>query len=214
METNNKIVEFQEHPPWANMTVSPEHNKHDRMKLLGRKILFYMGVTQSRIKEEVTIEHNGNKYRVDLVGYPGRGDNFSIAIECGDNKAEKIEALRSTFPLVLILPYKEFDFLNEEEVRIIKKMLKGYEEQMAEHHFYLEQIRQLRDEFVQYKHNIDTISRDYKVDSITKIDTELSSTKRNLDDLKNEINDLREEIHLLKGFKEFCRSFSQMGVYS
>lgn len=58
-------------------------NKHDRMKLLGRKILFYMGIPQNRITEEETIEHKGKRYRVDLIGSPVVGfgsDNFRIAI--------------------------------------------------------------------------------------------------------------------------------------
>jgi hypothetical protein len=99
---------------------------------------------------------------VDLIGSPVVGfgsDNFRIAVECGDNKAEKIEALRSMFPLVLILPYKEFDTLEESEVKIIKKMLKSYEQQMIDHYFYLEKLREVWEEFAGFNRNCQTKSK-------------------------------------------------------
>lgn len=109
----------------------PQINKHDRMKLFGRKLLFYMGITARNIYEEESVNYNGKRYRVDLVGYPGRyhadHPKLAIAIECGDNKAEKIEALRNSFSFVLILPYQEFDFLEQPEIKLIQKLTQDLE---------------------------------------------------------------------------------------
>src|SRR5450759_282865 len=177
MELNGKPVDFGNYlNPRTNKTIRPEINKHDRMKLLGRKILFYMGIPQNRITEEETIEHEGKRYRVDLIGSPVVGfgsDNFRIAVECGDNKAEKIEALRNMFPLVLILPYKEFDTLEESEVKIIQKMLKSYEQQMIDNHLFLEKSREVWEEFTRFKQKLSDDVRKYKLESITAIDDDL-----------------------------------------
>ena len=212
MEENDKPVDFGNYlNPRANKTISPEMNKHDRMKLLGRKILFYMGIPQSRITEEETIEHKGKRYRVDLIGSPVVGfgsDNFRIAVECGDNKAEKIEAMRSVFPLVLILPYKEFDTLEESEVKIIKKMLKSYEQQMIDHYFYLEKLREVGEEFSRFKQNLSDEVRKYKSESITAIDGDLKSSRTEIGYIKEDISEFRQELRMLKDFKEFCTKFA------
>ncbi|HYN44894.1 MAG TPA: hypothetical protein VER35_02745 [Candidatus Limnocylindrales bacterium] len=212
MDINGKPVDFGNYlNPRANKTIRPEMNKHDRMKLLGRKILFYMGIPQSRITEEETIEHKGKRYRVDLIGPPVVGfgsDNFRIAIECGDNKAEKIEALRSMFPLVLILPYKEFDMLEESEVKIIKKMLKSYEQQMIDHHFYLEKLREVGEEFTGFKQKLSEDVQKYKSASITAIDDDLKLSRTEIASIKEEIREFRQELTMLKDFKEFCKRFA------
>ncbi|MCE8428685.1 MAG: hypothetical protein J5U19_09880 [Candidatus Methanoperedens sp.] len=212
MEINNKPVDFSNYlNPRANKTISPELNKHDRMKLLGRKILFYMGIPQSRITEEETIEHEGKRYRVDLIGSPVVGfgsDNFRIAVECGDNKAEKIEAMRSAFPLVLILPYKEFDTLDESEVKIIKKMLKSYEQQMIDHYFYLEKLREVGEEFAGFKQKLTEDVQKYKSASITAIDDDLKLSRTEMASIKEEIREFRHELTMLKDFKEFCKKFA------
>lgn len=193
----------------SNKIVPPELNKHDRMKLLGRKILFYMGIPQTRITEEETIEYKGKRYRVDLIGSPAIGfDNFRIAVECGDNKAEKIEALRSMFPLVLILPYKEFDTLEESEVMIIKKMLKSYEQQMIEHYFYLDKLREVGEEFVGFKQKLSAEVQRYKSESITAIDEDLRSSRKEVESIKEDISEFRQELSMLKDFKEFCKRFA------
>ena len=212
MEENGKPVDFGNYlNPRANKTISPEMNKHDRMKLLGRKILFYMGIPQSRITEEETIEHKGKRYRVDLIGSPVVGlgsDNFRIAVECGDNKAEKIEAMRSVFPLVLILPYKEFDTLEESEVKIIKKMLKSYEQQMIEHYFYLEKLREVGEEFARFKQKLSDEVQKYKSESITAIDGDLKFSRTEIESIKEDISEFRQELRMLKDFKEFCTKFA------
>lgn len=212
MEENDKPVEFSNYlNPRTNKTVRPELNKHDRMKLLGRNILFYMGIPQSRITEEETIEHKGKRYRVDLIGSPAVGlgsDNFRIAVECGDNKAEKIEALRSMFPLVLILPYKEFDTLEESEVKIIKKMLKSYEQQMIEQYSYLEKLREVGEEFARFKQKLSDEVRKYKSESITAIDDDLKISRTEIASIKEDISEFRQELRMLKDFKEFCKRFA------
>jgi hypothetical protein len=212
MELDNKPVDFGNYlNPRANKTISPESNKHDRMKLLGRKILFYMGIPQSRITEEETIEHDGKRYRVDLIGSPVVGfgsDNFRIAVECGDNKAEKIEAMRSAFPLVLILPYKEFDTLDESEVKIIKKMLKSYEQQMIDHYFYLEKLREVGEEFAGFKQKLTEDVQKYKSASITAIDDDLKLSRTEMASIKEEIREFKYELTMLKDFKEFCMKFA------
>lgn len=212
MEVNGKPVDFGNFlNPRANKTIPPETNKHDRMKLLGRKILFYMGIPQSKITEEETIEHKGKRYRVDLIGSPAAGfgsDNFRIAVECGDNKAEKIEAMRSIFPLVLILPYKEFDTLEESEVKIIKKMLKSYEQQIIEHYFYLDKLREVGEEFVGFKQKLSDEVRKYKSESITAIDVDLKSSRTEIGYIKEDISEFRQELRMLKDFKEFCMKFA------
>lgn len=193
----------------SNKIVPPELNKHDRMKLLGRKILFYMGIPQTRITEEETIEYKGKRYRVDRIGSPAIGfDNFRIAVECGDNKAEKIEPLRSMFPLVLILPYKEFDSLDESEVMIIKKMLKSYEQQMIEHYFYLDKLREVGEEFVGFKQKLSAEVQRYKSESITAIDDDLKLSRTEIESIKEDISEFRQELMMLKDFKEFCKRFA------
>lgn len=212
MEVNGKPVDFGNFlNPRANKTIPPETNKHDRMKLLGRKILFYMGIPQSRITEEETIEHKGKRYRVDLIGSPAAGfgsDNFRIAVECGDNKAEKIEAMRSIFPLVLILPYKEFDMLEESEVMIIKKMLKTYDQQMIKHYIYLEKLREVGEEFTRFKQNLSDEVRKYKSESITAINEDFKSSRTEIGYIKEDISQFRQELRMLKDFKEFCMKFA------
>ncbi|MCX9084997.1 MAG: hypothetical protein OIN87_09395 [Candidatus Methanoperedens sp.] len=212
MELDNKPVDFGNYlNPRTNKTIRPELNKHDRMKLLGRKILFYMGIPQCRITEEETIEHDGKRYRVDLIGSPVVGfgsKNFRIAVECGDNKAEKIEALRSMFPLVLILPYKEFDTLDESEVKIIKKMLKSYEQQMIDHYFYLEKLREVGEEFAWFKQKLTEDVQKYKSASITAIDDDLKLSRTEMASIKEEIREFKHELTMLKDFKEFCKKFA------
>jgi polyhydroxyalkanoate synthesis regulator phasin len=212
MELDGKPVDFGNFlNPRANKTIPPETNKHDRMKLLGRKILFYMGIPQNRITEEETIEHKGKRYRVDLIGSPAAGfgsDNFRIAVECGDNKAEKIEAMRSIFPLVLILPYKEFDVLEESEVMIIKKMLKTYDQQMIDHYLFLDKSREVWEEFKQFKQKLSDEIQKYKSASITVIDDDLKLSRTEVASIKEDISEFKQELRMLKDFKEFCKRFA------
>lgn len=134
-------------------------NKHDRMKALGRKILFYFGVPQDEVVEEYSFTYSNKTYRVDLVGYPvlrniKRGvhridyqtldDRFAIAIECGDCKAEKLEAIRNSFALSLLLPYNEFDPLNDNEIQIMTKVIRGYEEQYKDSFYWKCKINELK----------------------------------------------------------------------
>lgn len=201
--------------PKANKTVAPELNQHDRLKLFGRKLLHYMGIPQHMIREEVTIDYNGKRYRVDLVGYPVIGVNassFGVAIECGNNKAEKIEALRQTFPLVLILPYNEFDFVTEPEVKIIRRIVKNYEQQLLEHRYYLEQIRNTRTEFHQIKTQTETEMKLYKSDLVASLEEQVSSLRTELIVIKHEIEKYRDELKLLTEFKEFCKRFGYVNV--
>jgi hypothetical protein len=176
-----------------------------------------MGIPQRNIEEEVTIDYNGKQYRVDLVGYPSIKNNiyaneFRIAIECGDNKAEKIEALRDTFPLVLILPYKEFDMLDEAELKIFKKMLKSYEQQMIENHYYLEQIHKVKTEVEQCKSAVDTFAKQYRTDCIDAIEKELNSVKAELSSVKAAVDIYKQDLKLLSEFKFFCERFGGLSL--
>ncbi len=116
--------------------------------------------------------------------------------------------MRSMFPLVLILPYKEFDTLEESEVMIIKKMLKSYEQQMNEHYFYLKKLREVGEEFVGFKQKLSDEVRKYKSESITAIDGDLKFFRTEIESIKEDISEFRQELMMLKDFKEFCKKFA------
>ena len=201
---------FSDINPRIDETKDPKTNKHDRMKLFGRKLLFYMGIPSKNILEEETINFKGKRYRVDLVGYPTGKDypnSLAIAIECGDNKAEKIEALRNTFSLVLILPYNEFDIVNTPEIKTIQKITKDLEQQTISNYHYLQEIKRTEKEFQDFKDSFDKRLAQ-ECDNINKnISTEITSRLQNID---TKIQKYETDLKHLRDFKEWCTKFSNI----
>lgn len=188
----------------------PEINKHDRMKLFGRKLLFYMGIQARNIYEETEIKFNGKRYRVDLVGYPGKfikeDPNLAIAIECGTNQAEKIEALRSSFSLVLILPYQEFDFVEQPEIKLIQKMTQDLEQQAISNRHYLRQLQATEEKF----HEVEKLLNDRLEKTVQefafKVSKDFGGRIKTIDD---SLYVYEQELKHLKEFKSFCEGFGK-----
>ncbi len=198
-------------------TLFNEQGKHERMKMLGRKILFYMGIPQSCIKEEVTVDCNGKRYRLDLLATPTwKGgyteDSLQIAIECGDNKAEKIEALRNTFPLVLILPYKEFDMENQ-EIMVLKEIGKGLRENLIHDAKFFNELDRLKKDFTEKENILKEYANSKSKEVKEYIDNNFNKSKEELNEeieyLKLEVKEYQEQLNYLKNFHSFCKEFGQ-----
>lgn len=191
-----------------NETIDPKKNKHDRMKLFGRKILFYMGISSNNIVEEETIDFKGRRYRVDLIGYP-TGKNYpnslSVAIECGDNKAEKIEAMRNMFSLVLILPYKEFDVLNTPEIKAIQKITKDLEQQTISNYYYLGELKKIENEFIKTDNGL-RLQLQNESEKVTRLIEQ--EFKVRIDNIDSKIKLYENDLKYLKEFREWCTKFA------
>lgn len=196
---------FDDINPERSAIKDPEANRHDRMKLFARKLLFYMGIPSRNIHEEMAFEFEGKRYRVDIVGYPEKypdKDNpLSIAIECGDNKAEKIAVLRSKFSLVLILPYKEFDILEQPEIKLIQKIMRDLEQQTVSNQHYLERIQKFQHEFDKIEDKLNK-RMEQAVDQLTT--RALEEFRERLEGIDETIKEYEKDLKYLKNFKEFC----------
>lgn len=88
---------------------------HEKLRLVGRRLLLGMGIKSKNILEELTLESNGHKHRVDLAGFKSHWDHESspprpfVIIEVGGAPAERIRDLRETYPCVIHLPYSDYD---------------------------------------------------------------------------------------------------------
>ena len=188
----------------------PEINKHDRMKLFGRKLLFYMGITARNIYEEETVSYNGKRYRVDLVGYPGKyhaeHPKLAIAIECGDNKAEKIEALRNSFSFVLILPYQEFDFIEQPEIKLIQKLTQDLEQQTISNNHYLRRLQSTEGKFQEIDKLLNEKLEKTVQEFASKISKDFEGRIKRINDT---LSDYELELEGLKEFKTFCENFGK-----
>ncbi len=83
-----------------------EKKEHKTLKIFAIKILQLMGI--SEIKQEYTISTQRKEYIIDVVGFfEGKPH---ILIEVGTNKYEKIQDLRDSGYLVMVIPYSEITF--------------------------------------------------------------------------------------------------------
>lgn len=111
--------------------------RHEELRAFGMRLLAYMGITDIRNEEWISVRGFDNKekrYRIDLIGYLSKKDDRGyihyqkILVEVGNNHHDKIANLRLYGYLVIVIPYSEKEEEWQDEKKLLEIMIKSNEE--------------------------------------------------------------------------------------